>query len=37
MMAEAEGPRSSAAVKGKDLEAQLRKNRVVDDRRFLYS
>jgi len=31
MMAEAEGARSSAAVNGNDLEAQLRKNRVVDD------
>jgi hypothetical protein len=31
MMAEAEGPWSSAAVNGKDLEAQLCKNSVVDD------
>ena len=31
MMAEAEGPWSSATADGKDLEAQLRKNSVVDD------
>lgn len=31
VMAEAEGLRSSAAVNGKDLEAQLCKNSVVDD------